>query len=140
MPNIKIDTGVKEYTLEGVGTAKVYFNPTDTNFIDHLVSSFEELDNKQEEYRNRISGATDKEVFDIGRELNQQMRQAIDNAFGAQIADDLFGTVSVYASADGLPLWANLLLAIIDEMDEAFTREKAAQNPRIQKYVKKYQK
>lgn len=138
MATIKINTGVKEYTLEGVGTATVYFNPTDTAFIDNIFSKFEKLDAKQDEYRARIADASDLEVFQIGREMNKEMRDTIDDVYGAPICDAIFGNMSVYAAADGLPLWANLLLATIDEMDEAFTREKKATNPRIQKYTEKY--
>lgn len=46
----------------------------------------------------------------------------------------------MYALAEGLPLWANLLFAIMDEMDETVMREKKAMNPRIAKYTKKYHK
>ena len=39
-----------------------------------------------------------------------------------------------------LLVWANLLFAIMDEMDETVMREKKAMNPRIAKYTKKYHK
>ena len=48
--------------------------------------------------------------------------------------------MSIYAIADGLPIWANLMLAIIDEFDASFVAEKKKTNPRIQKYTKKYQR
>lgn len=52
----------------------------------------------------------------------------------------VFGTMNVYALADGLPVWCNLMLAIIDEMDSSFAREKKASNPRVQKYLAKYKR
>ena len=51
-----------------------------------------------------------------------------------------FNTPNVYAMADGLPVWCNLLFAIMDEIDTSFAREQKATNPRIQKYTAKYHK
>ena len=48
--------------------------------------------------------------------------------------------MNVYALSDGLPVWANLMLTIMDEIDTTFAREQKATNPRISKYTKKYQR
>ena len=45
-----------------------------------------------------------------------------------------------YAMADGLHVWTNFLLALMDETDSAFAREQKATNPRIQKYTAKYRR
>ena len=44
------------------------------------------------------------------------------------------------AFADGLPLWANLMFGLLDEIDAAVVRERKAYDPRIAKYTKKYHK
>ncbi|MBQ9720270.1 MAG: hypothetical protein IJV64_06200 [Oscillospiraceae bacterium] len=64
----------------------------------------------------------------------------IDGALGAGCCAAVFGTMNVYALAKGLPVWANLLLAVIDEIDTTFAREQKATNPRLEKYLKKYRK
>ena len=48
MTEIKFETGLEEYTLKGVREAKVYLNPTDTNFVERLFATFEKLDTQQE--------------------------------------------------------------------------------------------
>jgi hypothetical protein len=68
------------------------------------------------------------------------MRQMIDEALGAPVCDAVFGGMNVYAMADGLPAWCNLMLAIMDEIDTGFTREQKLTNPRVSKYTAKYQK
>ena len=139
MAEIKFDTGIVEYRLND--TVSVSFNPTDLSFIESIFSAFDALDAKQDEYSKRVSGETDgKTLFNVARQMNDEMREIIDTAFGKPICSDLFGTMHVYAAGDGLPAWCNLMLAVIDEMDSAFAREKAKTNPRIQKYVKKYNK
>lgn len=65
------------------------------------------------------------------------MREIIDGVFGP-ISESVFGEMSVYAVAGGLPVWCNFLLAVIDEVDTTFAREKKATNPRIAKYTAKY--
>ena len=46
--------------------------------------------------------------------------------------------MNLYAYGDGMPVWANFLLTIIDQFDEGIEREKALSNEKIAKYVKKY--
>ena len=46
--------------------------------------------------------------------------------------------MNLYAYGDGMPVWANFLLAIMDRFDEGIKREKALSNEKIAKYVKKY--
>ena len=42
--------------------------------------------------------------------------------------------------ADGFPIWANFMLAIIDQFEGEFAEQKKKTNPRIQKYTAKYNK
>lgn len=139
MPNISFDLGLEEYTLNE--KASVVFNPTDVSFIEKVFSTFDELDKKQEAYTAAIEKQPDNAgVFEVAREMNAEMRSTIDAAFGAEICADVFGSMNIYALSGGLPVWCNLMLAVIDEMDSAFAREKKATNPRLQKYLAKYKK
>lgn len=139
MHELNIATGLKEYNINGKCT--VLFNPTDLNFINRVFDAFNELDKKNEEYRKAVENETDGvKIFKIARTMDADMRQMIDSALGCDVCSPVFGDISVYASADGLPLWANLMLAIIDEMDDAFAAEKKASNPRIKKYTDKFSK
>ena len=117
------------------------FNPTDSNCVERLYSAFEELDKKQEGYKAQVEKMADKrEIFDFARERDTEMRGIIDGVFEAPVSDAVFGGMNVYAVAGGLPVWANLILAIMDEIDTTFTREQKLTNPRISKYAAKYQK
>ena len=48
--------------------------------------------------------------------------------------------MNLFASSGGLPVWANLMLAVADEVQSALQGELAAREQRIAKYVEKYQK
>ncbi len=98
------------------------------------------MDEKQEEYTAAISKTnTTADIFTAYHTMEEEMRGMIDGVFGAEVCSAVFGVMSVFALSDGLPLWANLMLALIDEMDVAFAREKKAVSPRIKKYTAKYQ-
>lgn len=137
--NIKFDTGLKEYMLND--KVAVYFNPTSNQFVNDVYGAVTKLDELTEKYRSEVEAEEDPSaVFALGREMDTEMRAVLNELFDQDICTPLFGKMSVYAAADGLPVWANLLLAIIDEMDDAFREAKEAGNPRIQKYIDKYGK
>ena len=134
-----IDTGVVEYTINDAVTVK--FNPTDFSFVERLFSTFDELDKKQEDYKAEIEAASDNvAVFDAARKMDAEMREYVNAVFEQDVCTELLGNVNIYALADGLPIWANLMLALIDEVDTSYAREQKATNPRLQKYMKKYKK
>lgn len=139
MKELNFDTGVVTYNINGV--CEFSFNPTDSNFVERLYSAFEELDRKQEGYQAQIEKMADKrEIFEFARERDAEMRGIIDGVFEVPVSDVIFGGMNVYAVANGLPVWCNLMLAVMDEIDTAFAREQKATNPRIAKYTAKYQK
>ena len=79
-------------------------------------------------------------AFEIARRRDAEMRAMIDEAMGVPVCDALFGGMNVYAVADGLPVWCNLMLAIFDLIDTTFAAEQKKTNPRIAKYTAKYQR
>lgn len=139
MADIRFDDGLVSYNLNG--KIDVCFNPTDSNFVEQLYKAFEELDKKQESYKAEIEKiGNKKEIFDFARQRDAEMRRMIDALFDAPVCDAVFGEMNVYALSKGLPVWCNLMLAVMDEIDTTFTREQKATNPRLAKYTAKYHK
>lgn len=137
MKELTINTGLQEYRLNDVCT--VFFNPTDTAFVEKLFGAFDALDQKQEEYRAEVMRtANKKEIFETARKMDAEMREMVNSVFETDVCSALFGAMNVYSLADGLPVWANLFLAVMDEINDTFTVEQKKANPRISKYTKKY--
>ena len=133
---LSFDTGLVTYDLNGkIGLT---FNPTDSAFVERLFNTFDELDKKQDQYRAEVENVDRREVFNIARKRDAEMREMIDGALGAPVCDAVFGGMNVYALANGLPVWANLLLAVMDEIDTSFSREQKMTNTRIRKYSDKW--
>lgn len=139
MTELNFSVGKQTFNLNGV--VEVSFNDTDADFVERLFNVFSNLDEKQDRYKDRVDKMADKrEVFKVMRELDEEIREDINDLFDKDICAPLFGTMNVFALADGLPLWTNLLLAIMDQVDSAFAREQKLTNPRVQKYTAKWQK
>lgn len=139
MEKIGFSTSVKEYSLNDACT--VSFSPTDSFFAEKLFHVFDQLSGKQEEYEAQVKQVIGKkEIFEIARARDTEMREMVNGVFGADVCTSLFADRSVYSMADGLPEWCNLLLAVMDVMDETVVTEQKASNPRVQKYTAKYQK
>ena len=137
---LQFDTGLVTNHLND--QCDVVFNPTDSVFVERLYAAFNDLDKKQEAYQEQVSRMSDRaKIFDLMRERDKEMRELVDSVFdGTPVCAMLFGSMNVYAMASGLPVWANLMLAIMEEVDTAFAREQKATNPRVQKYMAKYRK
>ena len=139
MADIKIATGVEKININDKVT--IEFNPTDSEVVEKIYSTFEELDKKQDAYKAEVERCADKkEIFEIARRRDQEMREMLDGLFGKPICAPLFGTMNVYAMADGLPVWCNLMLAIVDQIDTTFSRQQKLTNPRIKKYSERWKK
>ena len=135
---ISFDTGVKEFNINDAVTVR--FNPTDINFAERVFNGLEALDKLYESYQSEVDKVEDREVFDLARRIDADARGIINGIFDNDVCTPLFGDMSINTISDGFPVWANFLLAIIDQFDTAFTEEKKKTNPRIKKYTAKYSK
>ena len=141
MRELKFSDGLEEYSLNGRVTVR--FNPTDAAFLEKLTALFSTLDALQEEVSSlqaTIPEDDDSAVLALARDLDARMRKLLDEFFGTPVCDGLFGTMNLFASAGGLPVWANLLLALSEEVENAMQGELTARETRIAKYTDKYRK
>lgn len=137
--SIRIDTGIKEFDLNGAVT--VYFCPTDVTFAEKLFSIEEAIEKKTEEYSERIDKLEDnKDVFEAANALDREIREMLNSIFDTDICTPLVGTTKIYAIANGLPIWANTILGLIDAMDADLEEQKKRTKQRIKKYTEKYKR
>ena len=139
MTELRFETGLVTFSLNGA--ADVTFNPTDPAFVERLYNVFESLDKKQDEYdKEKREGKTNREMFDYARKIDSEMRSMVDEVFDAPICEPVFGTMNVYAMADGMPVWANMMFAILDVVNKNMEDEGKKINPRIEEYKAKYKR
>ena len=138
MKNLSFSDGLEEYSLNDRVTVR--FNPTDASFLERLTALFEKLDALQEEVAAAQETTPEEEVFPLAKSLDARMRDLLDGFFGQPMCEALFGSMNLFASAGGLPVWANLLLALTEEVEAAMQGELTAREARIAKYTGKYKK
>lgn len=131
---LTFDTGVVEYSINGQATAR--FNPTDEGFVTKLYESFGSLDGLQDSLAE--SGGGTQDTLETFARLDADMRATIDGLLGEGVADALFPDMNCYAIADGLPVWMNLILALLDEVSEAYEREFGKTDGRLKAHSAKY--
>lgn len=136
---LSFDTGLVEYEINGAATVR--FNPTDAAFTERLYDTFTSLDKRQDEFKSKVEeiGGDGAAMFEYANERDKEMRGIIDGLLGEGVADALFPDMNCYALADGLPVWINLMFAIADEIQAAYTAEQKKTDPRVAGYNKKYE-
>lgn len=138
MLELNHNTGVQEVSINGKVT--VALNLTDMSFVERVFNAFDAMDKQQDRYQSMLNTTEAKDIFAAARTMDSEMRDLINGVFGADVCADLYGSMNVYAMADGLPVWCNLMLSLIENMDDTFTAEKKKTNPKLQKYLAKFKK
>ena len=139
MKDLNFDSVVVTYLLNGKYELSV--NPSDVFFVEKLYGAFEALDQKQGEYQKAVEAAKgNKTLFDVAHQIDCEMREIINQAFGQDICTPLFDEVSVYAiSANtGMPVWMNLMFTVLDEIDGIVNGAQKKASERLKKYTSKY--
>lgn len=136
---LNFDTGLIDYEVNG--SAHIRFNPTDVSFVEKFYNTFDQLDDRQEEFQQRIEEVQgDKEqFFAYAHERDEEMRGMVDGLFGEGVADAIFPDMSSYALADGMPLWINFFFAVAVEIRDAFDEEGRKADPRMRQFDAKHQ-
>lgn len=145
MAELNIGSGVKSYIING---CEIKFNPTDAFFTERLCQVLFELDAKRDEKEKEIKAAQKmdgveglKKIFELSRRYDKEMRDTLDNAVGAPISQAVAGDISIFAVSEAdLPLYVDVIMTLIDQMDAGITAATKAMNPKLEKYVSKYQK
>lgn len=138
MAELNFDTGLVTYKVNG--QCEISFNPADVAFVRRLFNTFDNLSKQQDAIEGEDQDVDGAKLFDLVEQREKKMRADIDDVFGDAVCDKLFGKVSVFALAGGLPLWCNFLMAVIDKIDAAIEDEQKQASPRVAKYMAKYEK
>jgi hypothetical protein len=91
-----IDTGLVEFELPfDRGMEKIYFNPNDVDFFIRMADMIESISGIYDDLTERYDKAEDNlDKLKIIRNLNQEIKDAFDIAFGNNVADVIFKYVS----------------------------------------------
>ncbi len=139
MKELSFDSGVVSYSLNG--KCEVSFNPADHSFVERFYDTFDKLGDIQESYAKKADEMQDpKDAFGLAQQRDKEMQQALDGLFSMPVCDAVFEGMSLCAFANGFPVWLNLMLAILDEVEANIGEIQKQADPRVKKYTEKYKK
>jgi len=139
MKELVFDSGVVSYSFNG--KCEVSFNPADHAFAERFYNAVDEMGKLQDEYAKKAEARQGPEgAFDLARERDVEMSKVLDGLFNAPVCEAVFGSMSLCAFANGFPVWLNLMLSILDEIEANIGDIQKQADPRIAKYKAKYQK
>lgn len=136
MGQLNINTGVVGYTVND--SCEIFFNPANPEFAGKVVKAFQ----KCTEISQTAKAGQDmqiEELLTLSKSMDTAIRAEIDAAFGEPVCDKVFGHTNALSLAGGLPVWANFLMAVIDEIDRHIPEEQKKSSPAVQKYIKKHE-
>lgn len=138
MKNINTGAKVEEYNIDGKIVLR--FNPADATFVKNFNAAFKALAEAQSELAEAAKNADDEAFFDASAATNTKLRGVLNDLFGEDICTPIWGTADLTALSDGLPLWFNFMMALIDEIDADMKSVKDVRSARLDAYLAKYQK
>lgn len=139
MKELVFDSGIVSYSLNG--KCEVSFNPADRVFAERFYTAVDEMGKLQEEYTQKAEALQKPaEAFSLALERDENMGKVLDGLFDAPVCEAVFGSMSLCAFANGFPIWLNLMLSILDEIEANIGDIQKQADPRIAKYKAKYQK
>lgn len=136
MNALNFSTGMKTFDVND-GAAQISYNPTDVNFVSGLYDLFVACSERYEADKDK-KFEDNAAFFEYAKQRDADVHKGIDALFGEGSAAAVFEGISSYAMADGLPLWTNFLLAVIDTVPEEMNKQVKTSKPRVEKYLKKY--
>lgn len=139
MRELTFDSGVVSYSLNG--KCEVSFNPADRAFAERFYNAVDKMGKLQDSYAKKAEEMNDPAgAFSLARRRDEEMQNVLDGLFDAPVCAAVFGDMSLCAFANGFPVWLNLMLAILDEIEANIGDVQKQADPRIAKYKAKYQK
>lgn len=136
MGALSYTAGKREYTLPG--GAVIYFDPCDSEFANKVVVAFRNCNKVQNSFPEKLFTDLDEQLAFI-QKMNADIREEIDRAFGEPVCDKACCGSSPISIADGLPVWMNFLMAVIDEIDANMPEGEKRSRARVQQYMNKYE-
>lgn len=138
MEKLNINSGKKKYMINDT-EEYICFNPSSPEFAQKIVDAFRKCHKITEQTKVAFNGSADS-IFETLNKIDAEIKATIDAAFDEPVCEKAFEGASAISLSDGLPIWVNFLMAVIDEIDKSVSEAKTTISPSAQRYLDKYQK
>lgn len=132
MQNIKFDSGIKEFQINGGGVLR--FNPSDLNVYSRFMDAIEDIrkveQTMQKKIREMSALGTGVDFLRLANEADKEVKKILQNVFGKQNDfDEIFAGTNVLTVAGNgemiLTNFLNELKPIIEDGARSFAKAQA---------------
>lgn len=131
MKSIDFSTGVREYAINGDENNTVKVMISDLNILDRISGMESRLSELSEKFRDMTAGQV--------REMDMEVRDIINTAFGSDVCTAAFGHVNSCSPLDGGKLlfegFVESLAAMVRSEIESMDLERSPR-PEVERYLK----
>lgn len=134
MKNISFDEGYREFKLNGDDSRVIRIRLSDPNLLNRIQNAMDRIDELAEKYK----GQKDPELIP---ELNEDVKNFINDAFGSDICTPAFGSASPFTVLpDGQFLFSAFFDAFLPVLKEdmKIVAKSLKANKQVRKEVQKY--
>lgn len=135
MGTLNYTAGKREYTLPN--DTVIHFDPCDSEFANKVIVAFRNCNKVQNSFPEKTFMDLDEQLAFI-QKMNEDIREEIDRAFGEGVCEKACCGSGPISISDGLPVWMNFLMAVIDEIDANMPEGEKRSRARVQQYMDKY--
>lgn len=115
---------MKSYRLNDV--CVVELDPDDPATAERIAATAKAIEGVLNANKRALTRTKDpRKLLEASKRVDGEVREMLDDVFGKSVCTPLFGSTSVLALADGTPLWANLLAAVMEEIENGRTPARA---------------
>lgn len=141
MQNLEFNTGMIELAIQGDTNRVLRFNPSDSNVISGFLGILSKANDKLKDMTDRENRIVTDNIADIEKvkqknqldiELDLFLRSELDNIFGANTSDMVFGNISTTSiTGNGDTVFMNFMIALLP----FFENEMKKRNERVSKII-----
>lgn len=138
-------TARRKFRIDGDNSRLVELDPSDISIVTRIEeadSAFKECINQLQELANAKT-ETDEELYETGRkfkEIDQQMRQLVDNIFQSNVSEVCAPTGSMYDPIKGKFRYEYIIEALLNFYQGNIQKEFKEMNNRVSRRTSKYTK
>lgn len=135
MENIKFESGVKQYSINGDENAVISIRTNDYAILDRIKKALKNTEQISQEYKGKQVNSDD-DANEIFVSADKKIREQINYIFNADVCSKAFGQANCLSPCDdGNVLFENFLNAIVPLIRSNISAAQKEQNKRIEKYT-----
>lgn len=141
MRNLKVNDGIREFSINNDESRILRVNTTDMQLFKRAEKARTELEAIAEELKKiDDENLSIDETIELLDKYDKEVRTKIDYIFNSKVSDTVFGEASCVSFCGGQPLFQNFLESLLAEIEKDFEAETKKAKKNVAKYTSQVRK